>query len=370
MSHPLGPRAYPAGSANAKHACRRDTVQALERALATGSGVTLPGTFLKEFRIPPEFRDMFALRDDAATASVRVFSTPPDRPFPLRYEVERDGRVVASIDHLDFRVKQIGTREMTLTNESQPIAFKAQMVIPRPEGEANYTWRLESRLFTVHLALQAVRFHNAIAGGGIFRTISVETGLIVSEGVAPPSRGAIDPVPDYWTRTLEALDFIQRRINSPIWLPDREITDRETQEILETAEILRIGRLRRRVRDWSITIEKQHVGDFFERFPPAKPAGVAFSQVEERHILGTRIDMGPRIFTCKQAYVSKRETRRITASLQRSEETAGIEIRFRPFKGCVALLEYPKWLPEGDKPAVSFGTEESPRAEPGDGPPH
>ena len=78
---------------------------------------------------------------------------------------------------------------------------------------------------------------------------------------------------------------------------------------------------------------------------------MVMQQIEEREILGVRFEMGKRIVSCASAYAPKTEAKRVQAAMQKLADTDTVQIGFKPYDQCPVIVEYPKWLPEGQQPS-------------------
>ncbi len=341
----------------------RKVAESVQKAFSTGSPATVPQEFVRELRLPNEMKtlaSLFGLAEDVRPA-IEMKSLPSEIPMPLRLEVCKDGELTGLYEYIDLRVTQSGTDEVTLTNEHQLVPLKLQMVISRRDRELRQTWKVEIKDANVHEVLQALKFHNAVAAGGTLRAVHLQTGLLIVERAIGPGEAGIEGSDPFWLEVLEELDFIQQKIEIPIRLPGRDISTDEAWEILETARILRDGRLESESAGWTLGVEKGFLDEHFSRFHPGLPHCMAIKQDEEREILGVRFDMGERIVSCARAYVSKAEAKRAKAAARRLGDNDSVHITFKPFDKCPVIVEYPKWLPEGDGPVHTFHDTEEPQ---------
>ena len=333
-----------------------DVRESFEKAMSTGSPTTIPQEFVKELRLPDEMKTVasFFGFEDGDSPIIKMTSRVPDQAsFPLRMEVWKDGELTGSYEYADLRAKQVGRDELTLTNEQQAVPLVLQVVVSRADLQAIHTWKINIDGANVHEVLHAFKFHNAAVAGGTLRILHVQTGFQIAERVLSPNERGLDGLSPGWLEVLEELDFIQQEIRIPIQLPNRDITPDEASEILETAQIMRDGKLEIQSKGtgWTISMEKQHVGEFFASYPAGEPRAMVMQQIEEREILGVRFEMGKRIVSCASAYAPKTEAKRVQTAMRKLADTDMVEIGFKPYDECPVIVEYPKWLPEGQQPS-------------------
>jgi primosomal replication protein N len=97
----------------------RQRLQAIEQHIKTGAPVTLEGSYIKEFTLPPFLRSVF----DPEQLARGVLSINPQRsprPIVVTVAVENDCGCVA-FDYIELYVTQAGMEEATFDNIEQPV---------------------------------------------------------------------------------------------------------------------------------------------------------------------------------------------------------------------------------------------------------
>ncbi len=335
----------------------REIAAAIEEHLATGAPARVPGKFVTDFNLPDEITKLMGLETGALPSVLELRSKPPQRPLLLRMEVYKDGKRSGHWDYLDLRARQAGLEEVTLTNEDQPIPYKLTVTASARQRAVQHSWRVEHAGANVHIALEALRFHRALAAGGTLRIVHLETGVVVSEQTIPPEQeGIVAPHP-YWMAVLEDLDFIQRQAKVLFTLPET-ITKDEADKIQETAFLLRAGRAECQ-QSWSVSVQRRHLEAFFADWKPGIAKSFTLEAHESREILGSHVEMGPTVFACARARIPLDEAQRVTDLAGGLADHETIQIKVQADEDCPATVEYSKWLPAREQTAQPPATEAS-----------
>jgi hypothetical protein len=322
----------------------REMREALERHLKTGAPVTLPKPYLEEFKLP-EFLLPFL---DSMGEGIGVLEIGPQRlPSPLlvRMEVEcEDGEQVA-LKYIHFNVIQAGTEEITLNNDQQPVPWKLQLVLNTKEDRMCFRYTVDFTGVNIKRELEALRFQQAMAKGGVFRMEHLDTGFELAK--MPIAPGVLEAPDPHWIALIEKLVFIQRKVHIPLAVPDREVSIEDARTIFATARKLETGQATLKAEEWTIGVTRGSAQTALELFEGGKPLPFSLKVDETEEILGVTIPLGPVILTCKEAYIAEEDLNALRAAIATTTPGETVPIRFKPFEGCPIQAEYPNWLPSG-----------------------
>jgi len=323
----------------------REMREAFERHLRTGAPVVLTKPYIAEFELP-EFLIPFL---DPTGEGIRMLEIGPRRlPHPLLVKVEvecKDGEQVV-LEYIHLNALQAGTEEITFANDQQPVPWKFQLVINIKKKQIDLQYRAHFTGVNVKRVLEALRFQQAMAKGGVFRMEHLDTGFeIVQMPIAP---GVCEAPDSRWMELIEKLVFIQYKVHLPLAVPDREVTIEDARTIFETAQKLETGRATLKAEQWTIGVNREIAQRTLERFESGKPLPMRLQIEETQEIFGVTIPLGPVILTCEQTHITEEDRDALRAAIAAAGPGETVHIRFKPFDGCPIQAEYPNWLPLGD----------------------
>jgi len=194
--------------------------------------------------------------------------------------------------------------------------------------------------------LEALRFQQAMAKGGVFRMEHLDTGFELAK--MPIAPGVLEAPDPHWIELVEKLVFIQSKVHIPLVIPDREVTIEDARRIFAAAQKLETGQAKLGAEEWTIRVSRESAQAMLELSESGKPLPFRLEADETEEIFGVTIPLGPVILTCKEAYVAEEDLNALRAAIATTTPGETVPIRFKPFEGCPIQAEYPNWLPSGD----------------------
>lgn len=198
----------------------------------------------------------------------------------------------------------------------------------------------------VKRVVEALRFQQAMAKGGVFRMEHLDTGFELAQ--MPIIPGVLETPDSHWIELVEKLMFIQNKVHIPLAVPDRDVTIEDAKTIFETARKLETGRATLKAEQWTIGVDREAAQRALEAFEGSRPLPMRLQIEETQEIFGVTIPLGPVILTCEQAHITEEDLDALRAAIATAMPGETIHIRFKPFEGCPIQAQYPKGLPPGD----------------------
>lgn len=216
----------------------RAHMEALKRFHATGASVKIPATYIKNLEYPDILKQIYpAMTPDGF---LQFGPRPHPKPLLLSCEIVSDDGDRFVIDYIHLTCIQGGQKEITLTNESQPIPFKIQQVI-RFDGSMSgfhMSTKLDP-LCNVHQQLLHARLLRCISKPHTMHFTNLETGMPVASG--RNEAGVCETPHEEFIEALAALDALQIKSGKLVHLPDRDLTEEELQDIAMLRSLFRTG---------------------------------------------------------------------------------------------------------------------------------
>lgn len=283
----------------------REMHEAFERHQKTGAPVTIPEPYLEEFKLP-EFLIPFLGSMSEGSGTLTIGPQRLSSPLLVRIEMEcEDGDRVA-LNYIHFNVMQAGTEEITLNNDQQPVPWKVQLVLNTKEKRMRFQYTVDFSGVNVKRELEALRFQQAMAKGGVFKMEHLDTGLELAR--MPITPGLLEVPDPHWIELVEKLAFIQSKVRIPLVIPDREVTIEDARRVFATAQKLEIGQAKLGAEEWTIEVTRESAQKMLELFESGKPLSFSIELDETEEMFGVTIPLGSVILTCKEAYVLSLQT--------------------------------------------------------------
>ncbi len=218
----------------------RTHVAALERFRETGTPVKIPGTYIKSLEYPDLLKQVYpAMTNDGF---LQFGPIPHPKPLLLRCEIVCDDGDRFAIEHIHLTCTQAGQKEITLTNESQPIPFKIQQVIHFDGSRSSFHMSIDhDASFNVHQQLLRMQLMRCISKPHTMRFTNLETGMLMASG--RNEAGACEAPHEEFLEVLAALDALQIKSGKLVYLPDRDLTEEEYQDIAMLRVLFRTGKI-------------------------------------------------------------------------------------------------------------------------------
>jgi hypothetical protein len=213
-------------------------MEALERFRETGKPVKIPITYIKSLEYPDFLKQVYpAITNEGF---LRFSPLPHPKPLLLKCEIVSDDGDRFVIDYIHLTCIQSGQKEITFTNESQPIPFKIQQVIHFDGRPSNFHMSIDlDDSPNVHQQLLHAQLMRCTSKPHTMRFINLETGMLVASG--RNETGACESPHEEIIEALAALDTLQIKSNKLVYLPERDLTDEELQDIAMLRSLFRTG---------------------------------------------------------------------------------------------------------------------------------
>jgi hypothetical protein len=218
----------------------REHVEALERFRETGAPIKIPGTYIKNLEYPDLLQQVYpAMTNDGF---LQFGPLPHPKPLLLRCEVVCDDGDRFVIEYIHLTCTQSGQKEATLNNESQPIPFKIQQIIHFDGSISGFHMSMDHDVtFNVHQQLLQMQLIRCVSKPHTMRFTNLETGMLVASG--RNEAGACEAPNEDFLEALAALDALQIKSGKLVYLPDRDLTEEEYQDIAMLRALFRTGKI-------------------------------------------------------------------------------------------------------------------------------
>lgn len=268
------------------------------------------------------------------------------RPLLVTVELEREGEEKIALEYIHLTAKQTGTEESTFTNEEQPVPWKIRLVNNVKEKRIQFEYSFGIRGVNVKRALEALRFHQAVAEGGVLRIVHLDTGFELQNYSFPPGTST---APDsHWLKLLETLVFIQQKTQVPITVPHRDLTDDDFRAIFETAQILKAGQITYKAVQLTVGIDKESAHKWLEAFEAGRPQPIRLESEMTEEIFDVTIPLGPAILRWNQVYITEENRSALKAAVADNAAEEPVHVHLTPSEGCKVQAEYTRWFQSGE----------------------
>lgn len=320
----------------------------------TGAPVVVEPPFVTEFTFPKILEPLFGDGSDAKFSL--VFGPREGRePIILDFKLVLESGKFAELRHLEFRVVQAGTEQVTLDNAHQPVPWHFRVSVNFVQGRLQIDSKAALQTANVNRALEFMRYMDAFAQGGTLYLIDANSGLPLASAHIPPD--SVPRMDDTWEQILSALSFIQQRTNVYLTAPTDDVTHDEASELLAVSEIVRSGRLvYTNGGVFSFNVDRQTASNVLAAFGSESGSPMTFrSPGQVKHVFGTAIEMGPAVVVASAVRVEQPDKAVIEASLA-NPELSNIPIRVCALDGTQVQAIYEKWLPDSEREVRSLLT--------------
>jgi SIR2-like domain len=332
----------------------RQAREDLRHHFETGAPVRIKSPHLKGFTLPDAMQKLVSPPGEDAVLELRP--RPRDTLIPVKFEVECDDGKIASLDYIVLRMVQVGTVEVTLSNDGQPLVpWRVTLVNNQTSRTFNFGCHMKYSGANVFQALEGLRFTHAMSKGGQFRMINLLNGFTGRMAqLAPGMYPSPDPV---LFELVERLLFIQNKTNTLFTVPEGDISMDDVEAALDAARIIETGRDTLSVETMTARGGVEYARNMLEMFVGGEPKYMVWRPGEERTvtILGVNVSLGPLVFLCDKTIIAEEDQetiRRALESAAEGSEQQEISVRFTPVDDSRVEVLYPKWLPEKEAAAL------------------
>ena len=146
------------------------------------------------------------------------------------------------MEYVHLKVTNAGTKEVTFTNDEQPIPIKVKVTIHPDMRSLAASFSFQSTPNqNVHQLLQQVEMMNCLSKPYTMRFINIDTGLPYITG---KQRTDLGDAPDqHFLEMIRALNTLQIKTGKLVTLPERDLTTEEVQMVLRLRHLFLTGML-------------------------------------------------------------------------------------------------------------------------------
>jgi hypothetical protein len=217
-------------------------------AMETGTEVELPGQYVN-LQLPHDLDSVLTELLGAPPSQLQnlsISSAVSSHRSPVRIDIVCDDGDAASLDYVELAVVRAGTKQITLSNASQPIPIGVNMVVDFGKDDE----RMISTITVTKKQVDAIaapvlhdllRMLRCMGKPCEVRITSLEERLVIALARSAGSGGR--GIPDQFVAMVGDLAAIQARVKTPIHIPNRELTRDELETIATLRTILHEGEI-------------------------------------------------------------------------------------------------------------------------------
>jgi hypothetical protein len=323
----------------------RAVLEDLKRHISTGSSLKIPKQFLQDLIVPDFLVPYLGGAGNNDFNLVITPSKPPPLPLLIKVEMVCDDGQNFVLEYIHLLLVQRGEDEALLNNEAQPVPWKVSVVMNKKERQFTFGLSMAFDGLNVKQVSQGLHFLDAMARGGSFRVKHFDTGLeIVRQRVIAGQFEAP------WQQGMELVDslvFIQEKTSTPISFINGPVDLEQAQAIFDTACELEKGYVDLKLQPTTITTKEFDFARLLaesKRICTPQPLTIQDPQPPEVEIMGTKIPMGPVVYTWDKVYMTDEDLRDLRSRILSHAPSGAVDIRLTPAEGCSAKALYTKWL--------------------------
>ncbi|WP_220200364.1 hypothetical protein [Ktedonospora formicarum] len=328
--------------------------EALERFFETGAPTQIPAAYIKSLEYSEVLQRVYPTMTEKGF--LQFGSIPHPKPFLMRCEIVCDDGDQFLLEHVHFLCTQVGRKEATFTNATQPIAVKIQLAIHFDGTVSRFHINLEHDVsWNVHQVLRKMQLGRCLSKPHTIRFINLETGFMVGSG---RSEVGMCEAPDEDTlEAVAALDALQQKSGQLIVLPERELTGEEHQDLNLLRSLYRTGSVDTtwKTCTMSILVTDEDRDELTQTLSQTEEHGMVYLQqeFEKLSLFGEEYDLG----TIKPLSLPAKLTNWLEVKALLDQGFCGsLQLEFAPRDNGSFTKEYLEWLPEKDgDPASKLG---------------
>ncbi len=322
----------------------RELREAVERFFEAGTPVKIPGDYIKSLEYSDFLQHVYP-SSITTDGFLQLGSVPNPKPLFLRCEISCDDGDQFVLDfHLSCT--QVGMKEATLTNQSQLIPIRIQLILRSDVTVSSFHMTLDSGIsFNVHQLLMQMQFLRVLSKPHTVRFTNLETGIPI--GSSRSEVGQCDPPNSDAIEALEALDALQIKSGQLVFLPEHDLTDEEQQDIKILRLLFRTGKLGA----WSkyspsVTVtddNREEIRQMLMPFAGGNVSTITFWQEEKFLLFGEEYPLGaikPVVLPAKLANES------VARTFIDQGSCGELLLEFVPSNDGKFTKEYVNWVPD------------------------
>jgi predicted HTH domain antitoxin len=328
----------------------RKAFEEFERHITTGAPLSIKSPHLADFQVPEFMRRLIEPSDEKL--ELKLWQLPGKEVIPVKVEMEGADEQRGCLEYIELKAVRVGTEEITLDNEGQAVPWKVQLVLNYREKRYQFQLGLNFVGMNVNQALYALRFSEAVATGGDLRITHLNTGLLLLHAnVGPDDHLRQQP---HWIKTLERLNVIQKKTDTLLALPEKEMTLEEFRHIYQVANIVETGHATLNSDHWSEELGVEKAGIALRQFSEEQPLPVLwnYGEVQLTEILGVEVPLGPMVISCERMIMTGDDMEILRTAIELSPPGGDVTVRFTALEGCPVEVRYLDWLPAEEAVAI------------------
>jgi hypothetical protein len=268
------------------------------------------------------------------------------KPLLLGCEISCDDGDRFVLDYIHLIPTQVGYKEVTLTNDGQPIPIRIQLVLHFDGTVSGFHMSLDHDIpLNVHQTLMQMRLLRCFSKPHTVHFTNLETGMFA--GYSRNETGVCEAPDENAMEALAALDALQIKSRRLVALPNRELMDEEYQDIHMLRTLLRTGKLGA---TWhssssSIIVTDDNREEVVQMLSQLQENGFVYVQQEEvLSLFGEEYALGPiRPLSLPAKLADWPEVK----ALLDQGFCGELRLEFVPRDDGSFTREYIQWLPEG-----------------------
>jgi len=193
--------------------------------------------------------------------------------------------------------------------------------------------------------LKGLKFFQYLLKGCKLRITHYDTGFkLTSETFALVDQPALKPGT---LKIFEELAFIQEKVQIPLSIPSSEIISKETNLISAIAKTIKTGKKALKLKDWTITIDREAAKELLKKFEQGKPSPFTLTFDDSANILNRTIPLGPVRVECVEVYMEQKDINSMRDSITKNDSQ--VSMRFKPCPNAPITVYYDNWIPGADQ---------------------
>jgi hypothetical protein len=295
------------------------------------------------------------------SSNIEVIEISKNLPFPLmvadKYQLilgptrQREPRLFSIeiignnggnffLPYIDFVVTQIGTEQITFSNDKQPIPFKFIVTYSKKTSHMVINYHFDAIEHNIYQLAQILKAQRLIAEGCSIFFTDLETGQRIPCPFVVPFNGA--DLPDkLFVEMVDKVVFIQEQTKTLIPVPDKKLlfTQQDIFLINQVETILKTGVMTTPLESLTLATQKDP-----KKIQEVLESKELFLKMDFRDILGTQVPLGPITIQCDHFEVHPQDTKAVQSALSENSTDEQLTFRLMPAKGSTIEVKYLQWL--------------------------
>jgi hypothetical protein len=178
-----------------------------------------------------------------------------DSPWrlPVSIDFVSDNGETYTLGFVLLKLRHGGTKELTLANDHQELAFAITLILRPDDKIARFSIKAREGAYNAVQYAEILKLFSFLSQNVRVKLTSIELGIPLFE---VHKEGGIVPPPDENLKLLmNYLATIQRKTRTPIFIPERDLTDEEVQNIAKLYQIVTTGKITGTWDQFSLTMQ-------------------------------------------------------------------------------------------------------------------